>query len=90
MNTAIELRMEAINWSQGLWYISYSSVENISLFGIAIITDFLSIWEQFWNFSAKTLVASMADAILESKPRKHFIGYWVSLLNNYSQASVWL
>jgi hypothetical protein len=50
----------------------------------------LSIWEQFWNFSAKTLVASMADAILESKPRKHFIGYWVSLLNNYSQASVWL
>ena len=81
MNTAIELWMEAINWSQGLWYISNSFIESISLFGTAVITDFLSIWWHFLNFSAKTLVATMVDAILVSNSRKRFIGYHVSLLN---------
>ena len=81
MNTAIELWMEAINWSQGLWYISNSFVESISLFGTAVITDFLSIWWHFLNFSAKTLVATMIDAILVLNSRKRFIGYHVSLLN---------
>ena len=38
---------------------SNSFAESMSLFGTTVITDFLSIWKHFLNFSANTLVASM-------------------------------
>ena len=47
----------------------------MSLFGPAVITDFLSMWEHFLNFSANTLVAMAMLFFLGIDIDRTFIEY---------------